>query len=83
MIGSFLLSSSNSDNLIVSLDRERRRHMISESEEDGKVQILPTLIPPHIDNAHYESGPNFYFQQVLNDVTTPLTIATPTPTIRR
>ena len=57
--------------------------MISESEEDGKVQILPTLIPPHIDNAHYESGPNFYFQQVLNDVTTPLTIATPTPTIRR
>ena len=33
------------------------------------------------DNNDYESGPNFYVQQVLNDVTTPLT--TQTPTLRR
>ena len=40
------VSASNSDNLIVSLDRKRRKHMISESEENGNVLILPTPIPP-------------------------------------
>ena len=34
------VSASNSDNVIVSLDRKRRRHMVSESEENGNVQIL-------------------------------------------
>ena len=42
VIGSFLRSASNSDNVIVSLDRKRRRHMASELEENGNVQILLT-----------------------------------------
>ena len=57
--------------------------MVSESEENGNVVILLTTdsAAHHRDNSDFESGPNFHFQQVLNDVTTPLT--TPTPTRRR
>ena len=36
------VSASKSDNVIVSLDRKRRRYMASELEENGKVQILLT-----------------------------------------
>ena len=51
--------------------------MVSESEENETFRFFPLRFR-RIDNSDYESGPNFYFQQVLNDVTTPLTTQTPT-----
>ena len=79
VIGSFLRFCANSDNLTFARSWATESYNITQSRKKTEHTFrFFQLRFRCVDNTDYESGPSFYFPQVINDVATLL--ATPTPT---